>query len=155
MNSIITPPQNAEIIENATSIYWFDEDGILCSVSKKVPPVSIEESQRIIDDFKARTKGRKFCMLLDITHSNSSDKAGREFAATELPKVVAAMAMVTASPMSRMLANMFFALKPPPYPVKMFNTEKEAKHWLKQYLNKNESGTDEGNRKSIMYGLSF
>ncbi len=139
MNSIITPPKNVELTENATSIYWFDEDGILCSVYKKVPPVSMEENQRLIDEFKERTKGRKFCMLLDITHSNSSDKAGREFAATEFPKIVIAMAMVTASPMSRMLANLFFALKPPPYPAKMFNTEKEAKTWLKQYLSKNDS----------------
>jgi hypothetical protein len=134
MESIMAPPEGVEIKENKTSIYWFDEDGILCSVYKKVPPISIEESKQILDEFRQVTQGRKFCMLLDITFSSPGDKASREFAAVEFPKIVTAMAMLSASPMGRMLANLFFALKPTPYPAKIFSTEKEAKEWLKQYL---------------------
>ncbi|UPT67364.1 MAG: hypothetical protein M0D57_01335 [Sphingobacteriales bacterium JAD_PAG50586_3] len=130
----MSPPQGAAITENKTSIYWFDEDGILCSVYKKAPPISLEESKQLIDEFRQVTQGRKFCMLLDITHSAASTKESREFAAVEFPKIVTAMAMLSASPLGRMLANLFFALKPTPYPAKIFATEKEAKDWLKHYL---------------------
>lgn len=128
------PPAGVQLTENKTSVYWFDEDGILCSVYKKAPPISLEESRQILEEFKRITQGRKFCMLLDITFSTPGDKESREFAAVEFPKIVTAMAMISASPMGRMLANLFFALKPTPYPAKIFTTEQEAKAWLKQYL---------------------
>ena len=134
MKNILTPPENTELTENATSIYWFDKDGILCSLYKKVPPVSMEENQRIIDEFRELTAGQKFCLLMDITYSGTSDKAGREFAAKEFPKIVKAMAMLSGLPVSRMMANLFLKLNPPPYPAKMFANEHDAKQWLKQYL---------------------
>lgn len=74
------------------------------------------------------------CMLLDITYARPSRKEDRDEAAELLAKVVKAMAMVSRSPLGRMIANLFFGLKPPPYPVKMFSDEKEAKEWLRQYL---------------------
>jgi hypothetical protein len=44
------------------------------------------------------------------------------------------MAIVTSSPLSRMMANLFFSFKPPQYPVKMFQNEKDATEWIRQYL---------------------
>ncbi|UPT67368.1 MAG: STAS/SEC14 domain-containing protein [Sphingobacteriales bacterium JAD_PAG50586_3] len=78
--------------------------------------------------------GKKFCMLVDVTYSTPSNKQVREYVAVEFPKIVQALAMVSASPVGRMVANLFFALKPAPYPAKMFSSEEEAKQWLKKYL---------------------
>jgi hypothetical protein len=42
--------------------------------------------------------------------------------------------MITTSPVSKMIANLFFGFKPPSYPVKMFTNKEEAVSWIKQYL---------------------
>lgn len=127
-------PKNLDLIETATSTVWFDENGICCSVSKKHPPQSLEETKKAVEDFKKLTNGKKICMLLDITNSTPSSKEVRDYAAEEMPNLVIAIAMISQSPLGRMVANLFFGLKPPPYPTKMFSNEKEAKEWLKQYL---------------------
>jgi hypothetical protein len=65
----------------------------------------------------------------------SSNKQTREYAAKEFPKLVKALALVCKSPMSRVLAHLFFAVVSPPFPAKMFTTEADAKQWLMQYIN--------------------
>lgn len=127
-------PENVEIFELPTSTMWFDENGICCSISKKHPPQTLEESKKAVEDFKKHTKGKKVCMLLEITNSTPSSKEIRDYAAEEFPKLVIAIAMISKSPLGRMVANLFFGLKPPSYPTKMFSNEQDAKEWLKQYL---------------------
>ena len=127
-------PPNAEIIDTPTSVYWFDEDGILCSISKKSDPPTLEEVKEQLESFKKILKTEKVCMLIDVTHSSESTREVRDFAAQEFPKIVKAIAMVSDSALGKMLANLFFSLKSQPYPTKMFNNEVDAKAWLKQYL---------------------
>ena len=113
---------------------WFDEYGILCSVSKKAPPPTLEEVKKSMEDFKELIGGKKVCLLADVTHSTESTKETRDYAAAEFPKLIKAIAMISDSALGKMLANLFFSIKSQPYPTKMFNNEKEAKEWLKQYL---------------------
>jgi hypothetical protein len=127
-------PKNVKAIEFPTSTMWFDENGILCSISKKAPPQSIEESKKGMEEFYKIFGNEKHCMLIDITNASPTNKEARDYAATELPKVVKAIAMISNSALGRMLANLFFGLKPPPYPAKMFSNETKAKEWLKTYL---------------------
>lgn len=131
---MLVPPANAKLIELKSSTVWFDEAGILYSVSKKTNERTIEEIKAVMEQFKQIAGGRKFCMVIDLTHSSPSDRQAREYAATELPKLVTAMAMVSGSALGRMIANLFLALKPTPYPAKIFGTVEEAQAWLKQYL---------------------
>ena len=131
---IISSPKNAVVHDLHTSTVWFDEDGILWSVSKKVPQPSIEENKEILKMFEKITGGKKVCMLADVTNTTESTREMREWAAEELPKLVKAVAMVSDSALGKMLANMFFRLKTQPYPVKMFNDVDSALKWLKQYL---------------------
>jgi len=132
--NLIIPPDNAEIYDWETSTFWFDTDEILCSVSKKVPVQSIEDTIRVIEKFKKIIGDRKVCMLIDVTNSTESSREVRDYAALELPKFVKAIAMISQSALGKMLANLFFTIKKQPYPTKMFNTEKEARAWLRQYL---------------------
>jgi hypothetical protein len=127
-------PQNITTIDWPTSILWFDENGILCAISKKSPPQTLEETKKSIEEFYLITKGKKVCLLLDITNSNPASKEVRDYVANEMPKITKALAMVSNSPLGKMIANLFFGLKPPPYPTKMFTNEQEAKEWLKKYL---------------------
>ncbi len=128
------PPKNADLHETTTSVAWRDENGIICSISKKAPQPTVEESKKELIEFRKKFGEEKQCMLIDITNASPSTKEVRDFAAVELEKMVKAIAMVSGSAVGRMIANLFFGLKPPPYPSKMFSTEKEGKEWLKQYL---------------------
>ena len=128
------PPKNVRVIEWKTSTVWLDENGILYSISKKVPQQTIEEAKKSVEDFKKLVGDKKVCMLADVTNTTESTKEMRDWAAVELPKLIKALAMVSKSPLGKMLANLFFRVKKQPYPVRMFNDETEAVTWLKNYL---------------------
>jgi hypothetical protein len=134
-NQSMTPPENIEVHENATSTWWLEESGILCSISKKdAPDLNREQSLQQIAELNKITGGKKMCMLLEITYGRPSKREDREFAAAELQKIIKALALVSKSALGKMVANLFFNLKPPPYPTKMFSDENEAREWLQQYL---------------------
>ncbi|MBA3970756.1 MAG: STAS/SEC14 domain-containing protein [Bacteroidetes bacterium] len=127
-------PENTKVYESSTSTHWYDENEILCSISKKTPPLSLEEMKKTIQDFLSTLRTEKVCMLIDVTHASESSREVRDYAAEELPKFVKAIAILSDSALGKMLANLFFRLTTHPYPTKMFNDEQEAKEWLKQYL---------------------
>ncbi len=127
-------PENVKLYDWPTSTMWFDENGILCSITKKHLPQTLEEAKESLEKYRRVNDGKKFCMLADITEATPASKEVREFAAAELPKLIIALAMLSRSPLSRMIANLFFSLKPPSYPTKMFKNEKDAKAWLKRFL---------------------
>ena len=131
------PPPNAKMIEWPTSTMWFDEDGILYSVPKSgaVHPKTKEESLEEMERFRKLVGGKKTCMIAKTDNTAPPPKTeDRDWIAKELDSIVKAMAIISASPLSRMVANLFFGFKPPSYPVKFFSNEKEAKEWMKQYL---------------------
>lgn len=127
-------PDNVEVYDTQTSTYWYDENGILCSISKKTDPVSLEDTKKLLREFKSNLRSEKVCLLIDVTHSGETTREVRDYAAQEFPKFVKAIAMVSDSALGKMLANLFFRIRTQPYPTKMFNNEQEAKEWLKQYL---------------------
>ena len=134
---MLTPPPNAKLIDWATSTMWFDEDGVLYSIQKPHAPqqVSKEEALVQMDEFRKLIGGKKTCM---ISYSSSTTpppkKADRDWISKELDSIVKALGIISASPLSKMVANLFFGLKPPAYPVKFFSNEADAKKWIKQYI---------------------
>ena len=127
-------PENIELFHFPTSTMWFDENGILCSIAKKVPQQTLEEAKETMIDFIKITGGKKVCLLSDSTDSAPVNKEMRDYVAEVLPNVAKAVAIISRSAVGKMAANLFFSLKKQPYPVKMFNDEAEAKEWLMQYL---------------------
>lgn len=131
---MMKPPNNAKIMDWASSTFWFDENGIVCSISKKSKPQSLAEVKDIMATFKSMIGDKKICLLADTTNSSESTKEVRDYVALEFPKFIKAIAILSESSLGKMLANLFFKLKAQPYPTKMFNDEKEAKKWLQQFL---------------------
>ncbi len=127
-------PTNVKVYDLPASVIWFDEDGILCSVAKKVAPQSLDQAKESVANFLKITGGKKVCMLSDSTNSPPVNKELRDYAAEVIPQIVIAIAIMSRSSVGKMAANLFFSLKKQPYPVKFFDDEKEAKTWLKQYL---------------------
>lgn len=120
------------------SVIWFDEDGIMYSVPKPGAPVeqTVDEIKKEMDRFRQIIgPKKKVCIILKMDPNAPPPKRElRDLAATEIESVTKAMAIITTSPLSRMIANLFFGLKPSAYPVKMFTDVGEAKAWIKQYL---------------------
>lgn len=128
------PPINTKVYDWPSSTFWFDEEGILHSVSKKRETPTFEETKETVEEFKKIIGDKKVCMLIDVTHSTGTTRETRNLAAEEFPKFTKAIAMISNSALGKMFANIFFKLKKQPYPTKMFNDENEAREWLRQYL---------------------
>lgn len=128
------PNFGAKIIETPLSTVWFDENGIFCSVTKKNAALTKEVFILYFEFIKRHAGEKKICWLGDVSQMSAPTKEARDFAAIETPKFVKALALITNSALSKMIANIFFSFKRPPYPTKMFTDEKEAKEWLKIYL---------------------
>lgn len=127
------PPDNIQIFEGALAKFWFDENGILCAVSK--PTLRTIETQRENYEFiKNFTGNQRVCLLADTTTTSPQDKATREYMAKELPNVFKAMAIISRSPLGYFITNLFLAIKHQPIPIKFFKSEKDAKEWLMQFL---------------------
>ncbi len=129
-------PENVKTYTMSSSTIWFDEEGILFSVPKpgKPPELSKEEILKELDQFKEIVGHKKVCMVSEANpESRPPTKSERDFIAEQINGIVKAMAIITTSPLSRMIANLFFGLKPPPYPAKMFSNEKDAVEWIRQH----------------------
>jgi hypothetical protein len=131
------PPKKAKVVDWPTSTMWFDEDGILYSSPKQGAPQTQTRKESLVqmDEFRKLVGDKKTCMILQTGNSSHPPKKeDRDWISQELESVTKAMAIVSASPLSRMVANLFFGFKPPSYPVKFFPNEIEAKEWIKKYL---------------------
>ena len=104
-------PQNTKIFELQGSTMWFDEFGILNSVSKKSAPRNLAETKDNIQKLKSILKEERVCMLIDSTNLSPLIKEVREYLSEEIPKIIKALALISSSPLGRMVANLFFNIK--------------------------------------------
>lgn len=130
---MLSVPENANVVELPTSSFWVEDSGIVCVLSKKAEPQTMEEARRSVEVFRSHFPDEKVCVIIDVTHTTERTREVREYAAEVFPEMFKAIAMVSASALGRMLANLFFNLKSQPYPVKMFDSEAEARAWIKKY----------------------
>ena len=131
---MIEPPKDAELIKFKKHIFWFDSNGILCAKSISNDVTEISDIKEFTDYFIERLNGKKVCILHDFSKVSQSTKEIRDYVTSQFPKFALAVAMVSKTPLGRMMANLFFNLKKHPYPTKMFDNEEDAKEWLKKYL---------------------
>ncbi len=129
-------PTNVKTHNMSSSTIWINNEGILFSVPHPGKPVDMDRVS-ILDEMKKFREiigNKKICMVsLANPQSRPPTKDERDFIADQINDIVKAMAVITTSPVSRMIANLFFGLKPPPYPAKMFSNEKDAVEWIRQY----------------------
>jgi hypothetical protein len=134
---MIQVPRGASTIDTPSSTIWLSEEGILYSVGKNVGggTRSTDEIRNEMDLLRSKLGDRKYCIIIESNaRSTSPPKDQRDLIASELNSITKAMAIVSGSPLSRMVANLFFSFKPPSYPMKIFSSESDAKRWITQYL---------------------
>jgi len=134
---LIPIPTDVKTTEFTNSIIWLDENGIMFSVPKKSvsEQFTIPELKQETDKLRALLNNKKVCVIAESANrSVTPPKAERDFIANELNGIVKAMAIISTSPLSRMVSNLFFSFKPPKYPYRMCSSLKEARNWIEQYL---------------------
>ncbi len=128
------PGINTTIYETPLTSLWFDEDGFLCSLTKKGER-SIENYHQLIEVYKSLAKnGNKLCVISDSTNAVEMSKDVISLISTEFPKYMHALAIISTAPLVNSHINTFLKLTFADFPVMMFATEDEAKKWLKEFL---------------------
>lgn len=126
-------PTNVKPYEHPMATFWFDDLGILHSVSKPGDR-TIKIMEEYIAFVKALVDNKQVCILSDISKASAMDKETRDYSAKQLEKVYKAMAIISHTSLGKMVGKVFLQLDSQPYPTAMFTNEKEAYDWLKQYL---------------------
>jgi hypothetical protein len=129
-------PRDTEVIEMPSSTLWFDQEGVLYSISKPQQRTrTLAEIHQEMDRLRQLIGTRKVCIIME-SHSRAQavPKDQRDAIAEELNSVTKALAIVSSSALSRMVANLFFSFKPPRYPMKLFSNPQDARQWIGQYI---------------------
>lgn len=127
-------PDQTKVIELPFVSLWSDESGIVYCVSKRSVGQTVEQGMEAVAELRRMSGDEKVCMLLDISDSGGTTRELRAYAAEVLPHLLKAVAILSSSVAGKMVANVFFSVKRQPYPVKMFNNERDARAWLKEFL---------------------
>ena len=126
-------PTDKPIIEGEIANYYFEDNGILVSLSKS-PKRTVENIGRNVALVKKITGNKTVPLLIYLCKSPMPDKATQKFSTEQLPQIYKAMAMVSKPGLAAFIMKLLFRLRKPPIPMKSFTDDNEAKEWLKQYI---------------------
>lgn len=119
-----------ESIETETAILELRDDYIYACFKEDVEV----ELEHVIANKEAREKlqqGKKMLILGDIRKMWHISKAAQDYLASkEVTDLNIAMAILTSSLMTVLVANFFIKFKKPATPTKMFKSKKKAIKWL-------------------------
>ncbi len=126
-------PTDRQTWEGDIAKYWFEDNGILVSLSKSVlrTVANISSNVALV---KSITNNKPVPLLIYLASSPIPDKQTRKFSTEQLPTIYSAMAMVCKPGLSKFIMNILFGLKPPPIPMKSFTDDTAAREWLIQFI---------------------
>ena len=129
----IQKPSDRQTWEGEIATYWFDDNGILVSLSKSTLR-TVENISANVRLVKSITNNKPVPLLIYLASSPMPDKQTRKFSTEQLPVIYSAMAMISKPGLSKFIMNILFGVKPPPIPMKSFTDDIAATEWLKQFL---------------------
>ena len=128
-------PNNVQVHEHNLATFWLDENGFLNVISKTATR-TVATMTDYFTAVKKVTGNKKVFVISDVTTASPLDKTTRAFVNEEMKKNYHALALVSHSPVGRMIGNIVFTLSTPALPIKIFSNEKEARDWLKNLAHK-------------------
>ena len=129
----IEKPTDRRTWEGEIATYWFDDNGILVSLSKSILR-TVENISSNVVLVKSITGDKPVPLLIYLANSPIPDKQTRKFSTKQLPVIYSAMAMVCKPGLSKFIINILFGLRPPPIPMKSFTDDLAAREWLKHFI---------------------
>jgi hypothetical protein len=131
---ILTPPDEAKVIETSAGPVWIEDDGIVRQAFR-VEVIRIEHMEEIFAAIMdvGGTEGH-WRVLVDLRSVRWGTRGARDYAAgRSLADLVDAQALLVASPVTRMVANFFVRVSQPPFPIRVFDSITRAFDWLSLY----------------------
>jgi hypothetical protein len=111
---------------------WLRPDGIVQLVWGPGVAMGLEDAVAAIDAMTELTGGRRSPLLVDRHDAGPQDRPARvEF--VRRGDLVAAVALIVATPLSRMMGNFFLNVSKPMAPTRLFDDEASALAWLQEF----------------------
>lgn len=127
------------IIHIKKSKFWLNDNGIIIGSQSKNTYIELEDAKEVVEAMSQLGAGKALPLFLDIKEAQGISPIARKYlAGKEGAKVAKAVAFLINSPISKIIGNFFIFYNKPIYPTRLFNQEKEAMYWLKQYGSQNQ-----------------
>ena len=122
--------------ETATARIELAENGVLIVRIRKGATQKVTDARENLDAALAETQGRRRPLLVDITGSPPLDAETRHLYSgqTLVTGFTALALLVEASPLGRMMGNVYFRVARPGIPTHLFTDEPGAVQWLAGHL---------------------
>jgi hypothetical protein len=120
----------ANYFQNDFAEFWTDDD-ILFFIYKPGITMNIEAAKRVVADRIEVQKGIPYAVFCDMRGIKDSDKPARDYLAKEGSSMVKAVAVLTDSPVTKIMANFYLTISRPIVPTKMFTDKSQAVDYLK------------------------
>ena len=112
---------------------WPRPDGIVQIVWMPTVMIGVADATEAIDALNGLTGGRPTPLLVDARDARTQDRrARREF--VRRIELVSAIAMLVATPLSRMMGNFFIGVSRPMVQTRLFEGEAAAVAWLSTFV---------------------
>jgi hypothetical protein len=125
--------QQPYVYECELSYFWFDENDFLFFRSKDVVQ-TLQKQKKTFEMLKNMGCHNK-SMLLDLTGCSllMYDEKTKEYLAWTLPLLFNAVAVVAKTTLQKVAPTIFLNTMDLSIPMRIFDTEEEAREWLKQF----------------------
>lgn len=133
IETVGTSKELKESLENPYVTMWIDEN-MICARYAKNLHMTLEIAKSCVGARLFFSKGKSYALLIDMKGIKSVTPEARKYMASVGALMVKAGALITGSPLNRMIGNIFLAFDKPPVPTKLFTDEQKARQWLQQYL---------------------
>lgn len=130
---MVKPEQDTLVIEERATRSWVGADRIVRSQIRADIDFSLDDSIAALAATRALAKRLPVAVLVDCRLVRSATRESRLYwEGQEARESLSAMALLVASPVSRVIASFFVRLVRPEFNVRLFSTEADAVSWLRQ-----------------------
>jgi hypothetical protein len=121
--------------ENETRTVVFTFADIIIARFRAGAEVTVDDARANVALCLQKNAGRRRPLLVDLREVKSQTAEARAYlAGREGIQVSQAVALLTGSPLSRVLGNFYLGLNKPSIPTRLFTSEEEARAWLRSFL---------------------
>ena len=118
-----------------TCVYHLDADGIIRSIVAPGTEETLADAQENIRACAVLGRGQRRPVLVDMRRTKAQEREARMYySGSETAQVVSAIALLSGSRVSTLIANFFITVTKNTVPTKIFTDEAEAVAWLKGFL---------------------
>lgn len=122
-----------DYIENNYASYKFTDDIVFIRYHIGIT-IDYDAAVKIVEDRLILQEGQALPVLCDIRGVKDINKSARDYLALEGSLHIKAVAFIVEPPLSEIMSKFYLKASKPPIPTKAFQTMKDAKEFLEQYV---------------------